>query len=522
MTTASSSRVAASASAASIESLTRRASLNMVSAALRQVARFFTSFIVSPIIIRGLGVELYGSWMMIQQTVGYLSLSDLRASGTLKYTLATSQHSEDDEQRRRHVGAALLVWARMLPIILALGAITIWATPRFIRTASEHVLPVRAAMAFAILNLAIDQLFSLPGNVLRGMNLDFKAMGLTAFVILVSGLFSVAAIKLGWGLPGVSFVGVLGAIILGAVRYRVARKELPWFGVARPTRAELSSFARLTGWLFAGSIADLLLYSSDLLLIGIVLGPKAAAIYATTGAVLRMIIDPVFSVFGAVNPGVAGICGRRDWERLQRVRLELHSSAVTAMAIIGVGVVMLNEAFLRLWIGPGFYGGMVTNILLVLIAFEGIPLRADTAIVDGLLQFRPKALITAVSGALGLVIGAIGAPTFGLPGIAIGTMIGRSINVIAFPILIRRGSGISAMEYARVMVRPVSVALVMIALAARFPLHPETRLGFALATACVGAATALLAWGLGLPPVPREQMRRRFVSQLSRGPHRAA
>lgn len=65
-------------------SLTRRAGLTFVSSMLQQGARFLVGFVVTPIVIRGLGAELYGAWMMLQQTAGYLALSDLRPMGTLK------------------------------------------------------------------------------------------------------------------------------------------------------------------------------------------------------------------------------------------------------------------------------------------------------------------------------------------------------------------------------------------------------------------------------------------------------
>ena len=58
--------------------LTRRAGLLWIGTMLQQVIRFAAGFLMSPLIVRSLGVELYGAWTMIQQSTGYLTLSDMR------------------------------------------------------------------------------------------------------------------------------------------------------------------------------------------------------------------------------------------------------------------------------------------------------------------------------------------------------------------------------------------------------------------------------------------------------------
>ncbi len=170
-------------------SLTRRAKLTFVSSFLQQAARFVVGFGVTPIVIRGLGIELYGAWAMLRQSAGYLALSDLRPMGTLKFTLAVRQHIDDVEEKKRQIGAALIVWAFTFPLFITIGIGAIWVAPHFIRTLPQYAWAVRLAMGLMVLSVALELLLSLPANVLRGMNLDYKAMGLNAATILLGGLF---------------------------------------------------------------------------------------------------------------------------------------------------------------------------------------------------------------------------------------------------------------------------------------------------------------------------------------------
>jgi hypothetical protein len=64
-------------SQSSNKNLTRRAGLTLLSNLLEQGSNLVIGFVATPIIISGLGTELYGAWMMLQRTIGYLELSDL-------------------------------------------------------------------------------------------------------------------------------------------------------------------------------------------------------------------------------------------------------------------------------------------------------------------------------------------------------------------------------------------------------------------------------------------------------------
>lgn len=498
-------------------SLTRRASLSFANRSLSQAARFIVGFVVTPIIIRGLGAELYGAWMMIRQAADYLGLSDLRPMGTLKFTLGARQHVEDVLEKRRQIGAAILLWACTFPLLLSLGAGVVWATPFIIRTATEYTWAIRVAMALAVAGVASERILSLPWTVLRGMNLDYKAMGLKAATVLLGGFLTVLAIWGGWGLPGVAAATIAGIVIAGGVHFLVARSVLPWFGVARPTRKEFFGFSRLSGWLFISALSSLMLHSSDLLLIGIILGPSAAAIYFTTGAVLRLLLGPMVQLIRSGAPGITGLCGQRDWPRVEKVRTEMHMFAIGIMTVVGVGVLALNEPFLGLWVGDGFYGGYLTNLLLVLIAFQMVLFRVDDVIVEGMLAFREKAFAEFACGLFTLVAGGLMAYNWGLAGMAMGVFLGRVGLLVYLPVLISRRTGRPIKEHLQSMVRPVAVACLLLPGAYLLSpmLHPQTWLSLAVTASLLGCATAGVMWGIGLGKDARTVLSRRLVALVS-------
>ena len=498
--------------------LTHRAGLTFASSLLQQGAQFIVGFIVIPIVIHGLGVELYGAWMMIKQAAGYTAQADLRPMGTLKFTLALSQHVKDMQQKRRQIGAAILIWGLTLPIIFTLGGGLLWAAPLFIRVSDEYIFIVRVAMALAILHLAMERILTLPDNVLRGMNLHYKAMGLNAAMVFCGGFLSAVAIWMGWGLPGVAAAGIIASAVIGGVRFIVAKHVLPWFGTARPKREEFVLFGKLSGWLMFSGLAFTLFSASDLLVLGILLGPSVTAIYATTGAVIRMLTGPLVQLLGSGGPGIAGLCGEKDWQRVAAVRKEMYVIGITMVTVIGAGVLALNSSFLKLWLGKGYYVGDVTNLLLVLIGFMMICFRIDSLIIDSMLLFREKAVAMLVSGLIAVTSGALLSYVWGTAGMAFGMLCGYIVILSYLQILIRRKLKCKAIGNLSSLYRPfvVSILLLICAYYVSSSLNPETWLSFIPTAASFGCATFGLMWFIGLGKRDREMLSKRIVAQINR------
>jgi O-antigen/teichoic acid export membrane protein len=150
-------------------SLTARAMLGGLSNALQFVIRLIVGLVITPFIIRGLGQELYGIWTMIQQTLGYVGLADLRVTNVVKFTLAVEQHKEDYHFKRQQVGASVLALAQVAPLILSAGVIIVCFAPEIVGSSAVYDNQVRWAVGIGIVGILMDSIFSVPGNILRGL-----------------------------------------------------------------------------------------------------------------------------------------------------------------------------------------------------------------------------------------------------------------------------------------------------------------------------------------------------------------
>lgn len=88
-------------------SLTKKASLNLISTALNQAARALVGFVVNPILLRYLGDVRFGNWQVVNRLIGQANPAGGRTSEALKWFIAHRQSSDDVQLKRRSAGGTL-------------------------------------------------------------------------------------------------------------------------------------------------------------------------------------------------------------------------------------------------------------------------------------------------------------------------------------------------------------------------------------------------------------------------------
>src|SRR5260370_13186346 len=300
--------------------LTERASLNVFASLLDYAAKVAVGLVVVPILVGGLGSTLYGVWEMLARLVGYMTAGDGRPTQALRLVVANLQGSDDAAAKRRYVGGAFVVWLLFLPLVLGMGAVLVWLAPTITQVGPGLGPVVRLTTALLIVSLLFGNLASLPESVLRGMSLGYKRMGLQAGLEVVGGALVAGGIALGLGLVGAAAAQIVFAALLGLSFWWVVRKYVPWFGSARPRKAEVRGLLALSLRYSAGEAITKLLLASDAIILGIVLSPATVSTYVLTGYADRMAVNVHVLAAGGAIPGIGGVGGLQPYETAIRRR----------------------------------------------------------------------------------------------------------------------------------------------------------------------------------------------------------
>ena len=423
------------------KALTHKAYLNGFASLLDTVVKGGVMAVVTPMILSGLGSSMFGVWQILGRLITYMHAADGRPTQALKWVIAHGAEVDDDETKRRHVGSAMGVWLLFLPLLAVISSALIWVSPYITKVEPELYTTIRFTCALLVVNFLLIQLISLPEAVLRGMNLGYKRLGLQASLNIVGGALTVGALYLGSGLIGLAAAQAILSIVTGVFFLIVVKKYVRWFGVSRPKFADVRSFLKLSIWWFAWTTIHKFLIGSDILVLGMVASGTMVATYTLTGFAGLTLLSVVTIVLGAVAPGLGGVIGRKQFDRLAALRLEMVGASWLLLAAIGSTILLLNRSFINLWVGPAHYAGTWTNLLIVLMIVQLVFIRNDAYIIDLMLEMREKVVMGFIAAVISIGLSILLIPRMGIAGMCLGMITGRLALTVSYPFIINRYLG---------------------------------------------------------------------------------
>ncbi|MGA2504249.1 MAG: hypothetical protein ABSG01_09185 [Anaerolineales bacterium] len=445
------------------KSLTKKAYLNALTVTLDYVANLIVSFLLTPLMVAGLGNYFYGMWQVLNRLIGYITPASGRPGFALKATLANQQASIDYEQKRRYVGSTLLIWLLFLPLLIGVGGIVSWFAPYWVKTPDAYVWIVRVVSGLMVANMIVDTLSSVPQVTLQGENVGYKRMGTSVVLVFVDGGFTWLALYFKTGIIGVT-AAVIATTITTALFYLwVVRSYIPWFGVAKPQSAETHQMLSLSWWFMGWNLVTSLLLASDVVVLGVLNSVESVTNYTLTKYVPETIIGVIVIIVFGIVPGLGSIIGTGDYERAIRLRNEINSIIWLVSTALGASIILWNHAFISLWVGAEYFSGAIPNMLIVVASMQLAFIRSDGNIIDLTLKMSQKVLLGLLSVIVSIVIAGIFVGYFKLDviGLCFGIMLGRLILSVGYPVLISRFMHVSWTSKLGQMVRPILVTILL-------------------------------------------------------------
>jgi O-antigen/teichoic acid export membrane protein len=392
--------------------------------------------VITPILVTTLGRSLYGIWEMLGRMIGYMAATDGRPSEALRLVISQNQ-AADVTEKRRAIGAALGVWVLMLPLVALVGGSLAWLAPTLTHAPEAQRSAVRLTCALLVVAFIFAGLAAVPESVLRGMNLGYKRMGLQSATSIIVGALAVWAVKADFGLPGLGSSWIARDFIVGALYWLLVRQYLPWFHVAKPTKAAVKGLLGMSVWLAIGDLVSKLLLASDVLILGWVVSPVAVTSYVLTSYSARIGLGVFVFTAGAAMPGFGGVLGQKQFARAVQLRTELRTMTWLFTTIVGTTVLLWNPSFLHLWVGSKNYAGPLVNLLIVLVISQTAFIRTDSYIIDAALRPGGRVILGAITVVATLALGITLTHLFGIVGLCFGLFVGRSIQSIGYPLIVR-------------------------------------------------------------------------------------
>lgn len=486
-----------------------------------QFLKVASALIISPVIIHGLGVENYGTWILAVSIAGYCELMDLgfslaavryysRAIGANDVTVLSGLF----QYLRRH-------YRRLGGVLVLLGA----GFAGFELVTTQQMAAPSVWMIVAVLAISNGVSFWLrPHATLLKARLEYGKIIGTGIVRLL--LFTV--IIWVWRSQGFSLWTILGLqgslqVLEQLTLYAWARRLVPKFAVsASLSREDRSGFLRFAGQVAVGGLTTVLRQRVDTQLLGWYSTLASISHYSIGSRLPLLFFDFLSSIFGGhLMAGFSQLAARGDTANLHNTLFRMLRFSAFAAAMGGCGIYVFGPTFVEVWLGPHFVASYPVLRMLTLGMIATAMHFPVFPFLGAINAYGIAVRISLITSAMNFLCSLILVQRLGLIGVVWGTLIEQLVwGLILWPMIVAREASIPFWDYIQIVFVKAMIPFVAVGLALMWSLkvfgQPNSYFDLAV---CGGAAIAFLApfsWFVLLSVDERSAVRKQISNWTGR------
>ncbi len=403
--------------------LPHRFGRNVVMNYAAQGTAALSAIILTPLLLHHLGKEAFGVWVLASTVVLYLELFELGFGG------ATAKLVAEDAAVRPEAALRTLNTTFFALVPLGLVALLAGVGVAFAFPSLMHVTPhLHDQVIAVVLILALGMAVSIPGDTFGGALIGhqrFDLLGLSNSLLVATTLVSsIVIVELGGGLVALATALTVASIAFHFIRLAMLRRILPGTRVSPRLAdwARLREVMHVSGWFLLSAVIQAFYNASDVVVVGIVLGLRPAAVYAVAAKLATAATQGLDSLAQVFFPYASAIARNRDRGALTAITEDGTRAAMFVGMIITLLYVILASPGIRAWVGLGY--GTSARILVVLaiaIALSS-PVKAINVVLVGSGRLPLVCAIRGVEVAINLTLSVTLALAIGPVGVAVGTL----------------------------------------------------------------------------------------------------
>ncbi len=390
------------------------------------------AFFFVPFMIRMLGQAEYGLYTLIGSFIGYFTLFDFGLSATIVRYVTKYRVSGDKEEEQVFLGMVLVFYTAVALLVLVVGFILAGRTAKIFggSLSADEIEKAQIMLGIVVVSFAV----SLPSRVYHGILSGYEQFNIMKLIPMVRALLRVAicaaVLKFGYGAVVLTLVEAALTIAAASasvfyVRFRMGiRIRIRSFSSTLLSRLLSFSF-----YIFIGSLVDQINFRLDNLLLGIMVGTQAVALYGLASNLI-IIFREIIGVIGeAIRPRVMVLAhGNAPKEELIGQLVRAGRLQYILLGGLYLGFLLFGRLFIRLWVAPEFLEVWLFVVIImfplivtsgysavnyILHAWKRVRFLAFSSILIGVLNILISILLIRRLGPLGAVIGTAAAYTVG-------------------------------------------------------------------------------------------------------------
>jgi O-antigen/teichoic acid export membrane protein len=436
---------------------------NSIVNTLRYIINYSIIFVLTPIIINGIGDAQYGLWALIFSLIGYAGLLDLGVQqATIK--LVSEYKGKNDLEKLNEIISSTVFYFFYIGLFVTL--ICWFVLPHMMHhfVDDNKLLSMTGMLLFIV---GVDVVFVFLGNVFTGISLGLHQYHLKGIIDVCCGLSRLVAtiyvLNNGYGLIGLAWIALVLDFVATVFLYLVCIYSNPQISVSfrhvkRSAFKEIFSFG---GKVFMASTAMRINSHTTVVLIAYYLSTTMTAYYNVVSRLVGSVQEVLWSLTASLFPVFSELSSSGDKRVVWKYYAQYTRYFLLLTAPAALGLFYFGTPFISLWISEDYAGN--TRVVMMLLSIGALvagfqPLAARVMIGGGNVSFYTKVTVIKSLGVLVLSVPMIF--IFGLPGPPLAMLIGEFFYQVAVFYYLSKYFEVKTIIYMKICFIPVIVPLV--------------------------------------------------------------
>lgn len=398
---------------------------NILASWLAHAITLVIGLYLMPFILHTMGEESYGVWVFVSSIAGYSGLLYMGFGATICKYVAQETARENWEFLSRVVSTIFCFYLGTAVTVLLAAAAFAACVPWLNVWGNTPPHQVQWAILILGLSTASGMIGSVYGGILVGtQRFDVKraievATAITRVVLVV--LF----LRREYGIVVLASVFLAITLLEQALYVFCARRVAPQIQVrislfSRKTFKECASFSSYTA---LGGLSESLIYMTDTVVIGSILGATAVVPYYIGLRLCQMIRLPIEQIAEVVLPRAGQLHAKGETAALHRLlSLGMGLNLLLTGSFL-IGAVYFGELLIETWVGPGYAVSYQILVLLLSAQVIALPMHVVRKTLLGAGSVKLSSVIDLTEAFCNLVLSLILIQRFGVIGVAWGTLL---------------------------------------------------------------------------------------------------
>ena len=435
----------------------RRPSLkiNAISNWTSLIVQVAVGFFLTPFIIRHLGREGYGVWVLVGSFIGYYGLLNLGVGSAITRYISRYSAQNDSKSLNEIANTALVMFCTTGFVAIVLSFFIAAPLAGFFKVTPEHSEEFKRIVV--VLGIATG--LSFPSGVFSAMLTARECFVAVNVVNITSTLLrtglTVVILLAGKGLAGIAYPTLAATAVSLVAVFFTARSVVPefrlqFFGVRWTTLRMLIVYGGFTAII---SVADILRFKIDSLVIGKMVGMTEVGVYAIASLLVQYMLRVVTTGISVLTPRFAALDGEGKSEELKAIFLRSLSISSCIACGIAMLLVLFGQSLIFLWVGKEFVNAVPVLLILVVAYIFDLCQSPGIGLMYALNKHRYYAALCLVEAVFNVALSVLLVRHFGIVGVALGTAIPMFfIKLFIQPVLVSRLVKLRLVVYGKSMV----------------------------------------------------------------------